>query len=76
MNAVPISLIKKYCNVNFQYMYFRLKMVVRPKHVVDNLSKIVNKINYNTETELRYTETPEPDLIYATGCKQQILRLL
>jgi hypothetical protein len=30
-------------HVNFQCIYFLLKMVVRPKHVADNLNKIVNK---------------------------------
>jgi hypothetical protein len=28
-------------NINFQCTYFRMKMVVRPKHVADNLNKIV-----------------------------------
>jgi hypothetical protein len=40
-------------------------MAVRPKHVAVNLNKIVKTI----EIELRYTETPQPDLIHATGCK-------
>jgi hypothetical protein len=29
-------------HVNFRCIYFLMKMVVRPKHVVDNLNKIVN----------------------------------
>jgi hypothetical protein len=29
-------------HVNFRCKYFHLKMVVRPKHVADNLNKIVN----------------------------------
>jgi hypothetical protein len=41
-------------------------MVVTPKHVADNLNKIVKT---NIEKELRSTETPEADLIHATGCK-------
>jgi uncharacterized protein YktA (UPF0223 family) len=32
----------KQSHVNFLCTYFRLKMVVRPKHVADNLNKIVN----------------------------------
>jgi hypothetical protein len=36
-------------HVNFQCIYFHLKMVVRPKHVVDNLNEIVKTI----EIELR-----------------------
>jgi hypothetical protein len=35
--------------INFQCIYFRLKIVVRPKHVADNLNKIVKTI----EIELR-----------------------
>jgi hypothetical protein len=27
-----------------KFIYFRLKMVVRPKHVADNFNKIVNNI--------------------------------
>jgi hypothetical protein len=27
---------------NFRCLYFRLRMVARPKHVADNLNKIVN----------------------------------
>jgi urease gamma subunit len=47
-------------------------MAVRPKHVADNLNKIVKTI----QIELRWTETPERDLIHATGCKHPSLRLL
>jgi hypothetical protein len=46
-------------------------MVVRPKYVADNLNKIVK----NIEIELRYTETPEPVPIHATGCKHPSLSL-
>jgi methionine synthase II (cobalamin-independent) len=31
-------------HVNFQCIYFHMKMVVRPKHVADNLNKIVKTI--------------------------------
>jgi hypothetical protein len=44
----------------------------REKHVADNLNKIVKK---TTEIELRYTETPESDIIHATGCKKPSSRL-
>jgi hypothetical protein len=43
-------------------------MVVRPKHVADNLNKIVN--NYANSVPF-----PEPDLIHVTGCKQPSLIL-
>jgi hypothetical protein len=43
-------------------IYIRLKMVVRPKHVADNLSKIVNN-SWSTVS------------LHATGCKQPTLRL-
>jgi hypothetical protein len=36
-------------HANFHCIYFRLKVVVRPKHVTDNLNKILKII----ETELR-----------------------
>jgi hypothetical protein len=32
-------------HVNFRCIYFRLKIVVRPKYVADNLNKIVNYYN-------------------------------
>jgi hypothetical protein len=32
----------KLLKINFWCTYFRLKMVVQPKHVADNLNKIVN----------------------------------
>jgi hypothetical protein len=36
--------------LNFRCIYFRVKMVVRPKHVADNLNKIVN--NYRNRVAL------------------------
>jgi hypothetical protein len=36
--------------INFQCVFFRLKMVVRPKHVVNNLNKIAN--NYINRVSL------------------------
>jgi hypothetical protein len=39
-NYIPTKLLKSY--VNFRCIYFHLKMIVRPKHVLDDLNKIVN----------------------------------
>jgi hypothetical protein len=36
--------------INFRCIYFHMKMVVRPKHVADNLNKIVN--NYRNRVAL------------------------
>jgi hypothetical protein len=38
-----MRILMKY-NVNFLCVYFLLKIVVRPKHVADNLNKIVKKL--------------------------------
>jgi hypothetical protein len=50
-NLIPLYTNSAVANhVNFQCIYFLLKMVVRPKHVADNLNKIVN--NYWTRAAL------------------------
>jgi hypothetical protein len=42
ISASEANSIQKASHVNFRCMYFHLKMAVRPKHVADNLNKIVN----------------------------------
>jgi hypothetical protein len=37
-----LQAVREASHVILLFIYFRLKMVVRPKHVVDNLNKIVN----------------------------------
>jgi hypothetical protein len=39
-----------YVKFRYIYIYFRVKMAVRPKHVADNLNKIVN--NYSNSVAL------------------------
>jgi hypothetical protein len=46
--------------------YFRLKMVIRPKHVA--------VIQQNIQNSVALDGNPEPDLVHATGCKQSTLR--
>jgi hypothetical protein len=41
-------------------------MVIRPKHAAVT--------EYNIQTSVALDGNPEPDLVHATGCKQQTLR--
>jgi hypothetical protein len=51
------------------WKYFRLKMVIRPKHVAVSTEE-------NIQNSGALGGNPEPDLVQATGCKQPTLRLI
>jgi hypothetical protein len=46
LTAVAVEQVKRTAYkgqyVNFRCIYFRMKMVIRPKHVADSLNKIAN----------------------------------